>query len=133
QKFPVAASPQAGQDVATGWDTASPGHRNRRSGGERTGNIDEDRRPESAVGRHPVRRRGRPPPPSRATVGERLAPDPMTAPSPDTIDLSSAAHMGGLARGGTTWSVYLETRQDGPINAGRVHFVAGDVRRSSAW
>jgi hypothetical protein len=57
----------------------------------------------------------------------------MTTPPPDTIDLSNAAHMGDLARGGTTWSVYLETRQDGPITAGRVHFVAGDVRRSSAW
>jgi hypothetical protein len=58
---------------------------------------------------------------------------PMTSPLPDTIDLSSADHMGDLARGGTTWSVHLETRQDGPITAGRVHFVAGDVRRSSAW
>ena len=43
----------------------------------------------------------------------------MTTPQPDTIDLSSASHMGDLARGGTTWSVYLETRQDGPITAGR--------------
>jgi hypothetical protein len=59
--------------------------------------------------------------------------DPMTTPTPDTIDLSNASHMGDLARGGTTWSVYLETRQDGPIAAGRVHFVAGDVRRSSSW
>ena len=58
---------------------------------------------------------------------------PMTSPSPDTIDLSSADHMGDLARGGTNWSVHLETRQDGPVTAGRVHFVAGDVRRSSAW
>jgi hypothetical protein len=49
------------------------------------------------------------------------------------IDLSSADHMGDLARGGTNWSVHLETRQDGPVTAGRVHFVAGDVRRSSAW
>jgi hypothetical protein len=57
----------------------------------------------------------------------------MTSPSPDTIDLSSADHMGDLARGGTNWSVHLETRQDGPVTAGRVHFVAGDVRRSSAW
>ena len=57
----------------------------------------------------------------------------MTTPPSDTIDLSNAAHVGDLARGGTTWSVYLETRQDGPITIGRVHFVAGDVRRSSAW
>ncbi len=53
--------------------------------------------------------------------------------SSDTIDLSSADHMGDLARGGTNWSVHLETRQDGPIAVGRVHFVASDVRRSSAW
>ncbi len=57
----------------------------------------------------------------------------MTSPTHDTIDISSAAHMGDLARGGTTWSVYLETRQDGPVTAGRIHFVAGDVRRSSSW
>ncbi len=57
----------------------------------------------------------------------------MTTPPPDTIDLTNAAHMGDLARGGTTWSVYLEARQDGPVTAGRVHFVAGEVRRSSAW
>ena len=57
----------------------------------------------------------------------------MTTPPSDTIDLSNAEHMGDLARGGTTWSVHLETRQDGPVTAGRVHFVAGDVRRSSAW
>ena len=51
----------------------------------------------------------------------------------DTIDLTSAAHMGDLARGGTTWSVYLETRQEGTTALGRVHFTAGEVRRSSAW
>lgn len=57
----------------------------------------------------------------------------MTTPPSDTIDLSNADHMGDLARGGTTWSVHLETRQDGPVIAGRAHFVAGDVRRSSSW
>jgi hypothetical protein len=57
----------------------------------------------------------------------------MTTPPSDTIDLSNAEHMGDLARGGTTWSVLLETRQDGPLAAGRVHFVAGEVRRSSSW
>lgn len=58
---------------------------------------------------------------------------PMPTPPADTIDLSNADHMGDLARGGTTWSVHLETRQDGPLAVGRVHFVAADVRRSSAW
>lgn len=57
----------------------------------------------------------------------------MTTPPGDTIDLSAAAHMGDLTRGGTTWSVYLESRQDGQLSTGRVHFAAGDVRRSSAW
>lgn len=57
----------------------------------------------------------------------------MTPPTSDTIDLSSADHMGDLARGGTNWSVHLETRQDGAIATGRVHFVASEVRRSSAW
>jgi hypothetical protein len=57
----------------------------------------------------------------------------MTTPQSDTIDLSAAVHMGDLARGGTNWSVFLESRQDGPLSSGRVHFVAGEVRRSSAW
>jgi len=57
----------------------------------------------------------------------------MTTPLSDTFDLSNASHMGDLARGGTTWAVHLETRQDGPVATGRVHFVAGEVRRSSAW
>jgi hypothetical protein len=57
----------------------------------------------------------------------------MTTSPSDTIDLSAAAHMGDLARGGTTWSVFLESRQDGQVTSGRVHFVAGEVRRSSAW
>jgi len=42
----------------------------------------------------------------------------MTTPPSDTIDLSAAA---------------LESRQDGQLSTGRVHFAAGDVRRSSAW
>jgi hypothetical protein len=57
----------------------------------------------------------------------------MNTPPADTIDLANADHMGDLARGGTNWSVHLETRQDGPVTAGRVHFVAGEVRRSSSW
>ncbi len=57
----------------------------------------------------------------------------MTTPQPDPVDLSNASHMGDLARGGTTWAVHLETRQDGPVATGRVHFIAGEVRRSSAW
>ncbi len=57
----------------------------------------------------------------------------MTTPQPDSIDLSNANHMGDLARGGTTWAVHLESRQDGPVAMGRIHFVAAGVRRSSAW
>lgn len=57
----------------------------------------------------------------------------MTPIPSDNIDLSHADHVGDLARGGTNWSVHLETRQDGDTAVGRVHFVANEIRRSSAW
>lgn len=43
--------------------------------------------------------------------------------------------MGELARGETRWDVYVEIEPDaasGPVR-GRVHFVAGERHRATAW
>jgi len=44
-----------------------------------------------------------------------------------------AHHVGDLARGGTTWKVYLETRTDTVPVKGRIHFVADVGHRSTGW
>ncbi len=46
-----------------------------------------------------------------------------------------AQQMGQLARGDATWDVYLELmpQPDRRSMRGRVHFVAGDRHRESAW
>lgn len=43
--------------------------------------------------------------------------------------------MGQLARGETRWDVYLEAMADAEngIVKGRIHFVAGERHRQSAW
>ena len=45
----------------------------------------------------------------------------------------AARHLGDLARSDRTWSVYLETRQQGDIVAGRLHFVVGTSYRTTGW
>ena len=47
----------------------------------------------------------------------------------------AAKHMGQLARGEVRWEVYLEVQADSPHSPvrGRVHFVAGERHRASAW
>jgi len=55
---------------------------------------------------------------------------PQTAPIPEA---PAARHLGDLARNQVRWSVYLETRQEGGVAAGRVHFVEGARRRSTGW
>jgi hypothetical protein len=46
-----------------------------------------------------------------------------------------ATHMGHLARGDVRWEVFLEilTDADKSLRRGRVHFVAGERHRESAW
>ena len=47
-----------------------------------------------------------------------------------------ATHMGQLARSDLRWDVYLELMPDGSdkrLRRGRVHFVAGERHRESAW
>ena len=121
QKFPLAALPQRGQVEGVKPSPVTGRH----AGSHRAPHIAEYSPPRDAL-------RWRLPP-AHATLFQSSFRVPMTTPSSDTIDLSNADHMGDLARGGTTWSVHLETRQDDPVTGGRVHFVAGDVRRSSAW
>jgi hypothetical protein len=47
-----------------------------------------------------------------------------------------ATHMGQLKRADTNWDVFLELVADGNdkyLRRGRVHFVAGERHRESAW
>ena len=52
------------------------------------------------------------------------------APIPDA---PSARHLGDLARNQVRWSVYLETRTEGNMAQGRVHFLEGSRRRATGW
>jgi len=58
----------------------------------------------------------------------------MTDPSP-RVAVPGAQLMGELSRGPVCWDVYLETALAPDLGAvrGRVHFVQGDRRRTSAW
>ena len=46
-----------------------------------------------------------------------------------------AKHMGELKRGDDRWDVFIETQPDAELGAvrGRVHFVTGERRRTTAW
>lgn len=44
-----------------------------------------------------------------------------------------AHHLGELARGGTNWHVYFETKNDTVPVRGRVHFVTESEQRSTGW
>ncbi len=55
---------------------------------------------------------------------------PQAAPVPEA---PAARHLGDLARSQLRWSVYLETRCDGNVAQGRIHFVEGARRRSTGW
>jgi hypothetical protein len=55
---------------------------------------------------------------------------PLSAALPEA---PTARHLGDLGRADARWQVYLETRSQGQTVAGRVHFVQGDLIRSSAW
>lgn len=58
----------------------------------------------------------------------------MTQTSPAPVPaVPGAHHLGDLARGGTTWKVYLETQTDTMPVRGRVHFVTEAGQRSTGW
>ena len=59
--------------------------------------------------------------PSRATTSGRVPQAP------------SARHLGDLARSDVSWSVYLETQQQGDSVAGRLHFLTEDTLRTTGW
>ena len=44
-----------------------------------------------------------------------------------------ARHLGDLARGGTSWRVYLEPHPSAQPSRGRIHFVSTDTTRSTGW
>jgi len=59
----------------------------------------------------------------------------MTSSPLELPEHPGSRHLGDLARGGTSWRVFLETRPgDHPIR-GRIHFVSGggETTRSTGW
>ena len=57
----------------------------------------------------------------------------MDSTKPVVSETPAGRHMGDLARAGTNWRVFLETRPHGELVSGRVHFVSDQGVRSSAW
>ena len=64
----------------------------------------------------------------RYNVLGHMIPSPADLPS-----IPNARHLGDLARGGTSWSVFLEAKTDSPPVKGRVHFVSNGEQRSTGW
>ncbi len=57
----------------------------------------------------------------------------MTSSPLDLPDHPGARHLGDLARGGSSWRVYLETNPSAQPIRGRIHFVSADTTRSTGW
>jgi hypothetical protein len=59
----------------------------------------------------------------------------MTDTSPAFAWAQQSKHMGQLARGEVRWEVYLEVHADSPNSPvrGRIHFLAGERHRETAW
>ena len=60
-------------------------------------------------------------------------PQPLQPAAAGLPEAPAAHHLGELARSDRRWNVYLETRSAGAAVAGRLHFVEGDLRRSTTW
>ena len=60
-------------------------------------------------------------------------PQPLQPVAAGLPEAPAANHLGDLARSDRRWNVYLETRSAGTAVAGRLHFVEGDLRRSTTW
>lgn len=60
-------------------------------------------------------------------------PQPLQPVAAGLPEAPAAHHLGDLARSDRRWNVYLETRSAGGAVAGRLHFVEGDLRRSTTW
>lgn len=57
----------------------------------------------------------------------------MTSSPIELPEHPGARHLGDLARGGTTWRVYLQTAPGTPPIRGRVHFLSSEGTRSTGW
>jgi hypothetical protein len=57
----------------------------------------------------------------------------MTSSPLDLPEHPAARHLGDLARGETSWRVYLESRAAESGTRARIHFVSGDATRSTGW
>lgn len=58
----------------------------------------------------------------------------MTSTPLELPEHPGSRHLGDLARGGTSWRVFLETRPGDQPARGRVHFVSvGGETRSTGW
>jgi hypothetical protein len=55
---------------------------------------------------------------------------PLSAALPDA---PMARHLGDLGRADERWQVFLETRAQGKLVSGRVHFVQEELTRTTAW
>ena len=56
-----------------------------------------------------------------------------TPTSPAGAAPQTGRHLGDLARSGITWQVHLESRPQGQLTAGRIHFVAPHTTRATGW
>ncbi len=61
-------------------------------------------------------------------MGQPQQPQPAVLP-----EAPAARHLGDLARSQVRWSVYIETRSDGKLAEGRLHFLEGSRHRSTGW
>jgi hypothetical protein len=57
----------------------------------------------------------------------------MTSSPIELPEHPGARHLGDLARGGTTWRVYLETASGSLPARARVHFLSDEATRSTGW
>lgn len=60
--------------------------------------------------------------------------DPSSTSSSHAVPgAAQGRHLGDLTRAGTTWQVQVETRPQGQLTAGRVHFVSAERTRATGW
>lgn len=57
---------------------------------------------------------------------------PIT-PGPAGALPAGGRHLGDLTRAGVTWQVHVETRPQGQLTAGRVHFIAPQQAKATGW
>ena len=52
---------------------------------------------------------------------------------PGTTAAPGGRHIGDLTRSEVNWQVYLETRPQGQLVTGRIHFVSPGIMRTTSW